>query len=349
MKKRWDIRLCQVESCKKKAALGFPGQVKNFCYAHAPEGVVRPPKRIAHNQGGEKSKMFCQAEGCGKIASFGNDGEPRRYCAQHKKDGMIHAVLKATPCRQKGCKKTASYGIAGGKPIRCSAHRLEGQMDLRHRLCNFPGCSKVAILTKDDYDTCREHKVANSGWIYPSFAASCAEYIPVERCALMQCHRTGKVPSLLYQGALYCLQHKEADMNPGLLKKRKFQGIDGGGGGKLPAGGVKSYEAAPAVASSSSGDDSKDPMEAPTQKRARTGKVIRSVANDAAVPVADFEAAKGLFLLNATTSKNKKPRRKPRTYRTEGAEGEGEIFFSASGESDDSEDSDEQTTVMIAL
>ncbi|AMN83714.1 hypothetical protein D5b_00289 [Faustovirus] len=255
------------KECKKTATFGLPGGKAEYCGEHGKdrEGYVdlvhnmcaHPDcvgKKVYANWGHEGAKAtHCAKHGrelgmvqlnkitceeCKKSASYGFVSDSLiHWCGEHSKDklkGEEHATdLKNIKCK---CGNEPSFGYAGEERGRyCSKCRLPGMVDIKHGICQYPGCRHIPaynLREEKEPKYCNKHKADNmvnkvvklcNEPDCNNVATHGAKNKPVTKCAQ---HKIGKmitkyvktcvdpdcVAKPLYNRAdqppIYCFEHK---------------------------------------------------------------------------------------------------------------------------------------------
>jgi hypothetical protein len=134
------------------------------------------------------------------------------YCATHKEVGMID--IKHKQCEFAGCTKNPAFNLPDEKQAKyCATHKEVGMIDIKHKQCEFAGCTKQPTFNLPDEKQ----------------AKYCESHKEVDMIDIIhkKCEFTGctKQPVFNLEGekqAKYCTTHKENEMTNVISKQCEF-------------------------------------------------------------------------------------------------------------------------------
>ena len=200
----------------------LPDGKGRFCKIHKLEGMV------------DVRNARCIHDGCDRRANFSIKGQPSRYCSEHKLPGMCNR----NTCEHDGCVKIPGYNYLDETTGRfCASHKLDDMVNVRMKLCRYPGCKKSPSFGTTNKDYCKTHAedgMRNLLAIYcehPDCNTHAAYNIPGERPRFCQKHAEAGMDLVIGKGCQYpgckcrshyfdvpggkgrfCTKHKEAGM-----------------------------------------------------------------------------------------------------------------------------------------
>jgi len=93
----------------------------------------------------KKPKNYCINEGCNKTATFNLPNEKAHYCKLHQLEDMIDVRHKK--CNYPGCTTNPSFNYVNEMfPLYCSEHKLYQMININNKKnrCQYENCQTIA-------------------------------------------------------------------------------------------------------------------------------------------------------------------------------------------------------------
>lgn len=118
------------------------GKRASFSYNAQPAQPAQPMYCRTHKSVGMRDVRHRSCTHCYRRPSFGQPGTRHAtHCFLHRTPGLIN--VKHGLCQHPGCDTYASFGTVQNRPVRCHVHKISGMRNVKATQCQYPGCVQL--------------------------------------------------------------------------------------------------------------------------------------------------------------------------------------------------------------